>query len=216
MKACAFIAALAACAGSSLAFVTPLQSSALSFSSPSSSLSAAAAAVSPPAASRQGVSGITMKRKGKPNSDIAQRGSFNQMQQQDMQYQEQKRAMESGMPAFQIYVRTKLNNMWYPCGLMMGDDKAKATVDAMMGGLLSGVSKYSLEKGISTSVLAKKKDLIRQVAQAYPQLASKELTFGFKVIYKDLEEKLGKQEVTEIEKDMTLGPMDAFKKKMGW
>ena len=31
---------------------------------------------------------------------------------QDMQYQEQKRAMESGMPAFQIYVRTKLNNMW--------------------------------------------------------------------------------------------------------
>lgn len=30
------------------------------------------------------------------------------------------------------------------------------------------------------------------------------------------EEKLGKQEVTEIEKDMTLGPMDAFKKKMGW
>lgn len=47
---------------------------------------------------------------------------------------------------------------------MMGDDKAKATVDAMMGGLLSGVSKYSLEKGISTSVLAKKKDLIRQVS----------------------------------------------------
>ena len=31
---------------------------------------------------------------------------------QDMQYQEQKRAMETGMPAFQIYVRTKLNNMW--------------------------------------------------------------------------------------------------------
>lgn len=30
------------------------------------------------------------------------------------------------------------------------------------------------------------------------------------------EEKMGKQEVTEIEKDMTLGPMDAFKKKMGW
>lgn len=55
----------------------------------------------------------------------------------------------------------------YPCGLMMGDDKAKATVDAMMGGLLSGVSKYSLEKGISTSVFAKKKDLIRQVSPPY-------------------------------------------------
>lgn len=45
----------------------------------------------------------------------------------------------------------------------MGDDKAKATVDAMMGGLLSGVSKYSLEKGIASSVIAKKKDLRRQV-----------------------------------------------------
>lgn len=33
-------------------------------------------------AARQGVSGISMKRKGKPNTNIAQRGSFNQMQQQ--------------------------------------------------------------------------------------------------------------------------------------
>lgn len=49
----------------------------------------------------------------------------------------------------------------------MGDDKAKATVDAMMGGLLAGLSKYSLEKGIATSVLAKKKDLIRQVRVRY-------------------------------------------------
>lgn len=47
----------------------------------------------------------------------------------------------------------------------MGDDKAKATVDAMMGGLLAGVSKYSLQKGIASSVLAKKKDLIGQVLQ---------------------------------------------------
>lgn len=30
------------------------------------------------------------------------------------------------------------------------------------------------------------------------------------------EEKMGKQKVTEIEKDMTLGPLDAMKKKMGW
>lgn len=47
--------------------------------------------------------------------------------------------------------------------MMMGDDKAKATVDAMMGGILSGVSKYSLEKSIASSVIEKKKDLIRQV-----------------------------------------------------
>ena len=31
---------------------------------------------------------------------------------QDMQYQEQRKAMQSGMPSFQIYVRTKVNNMW--------------------------------------------------------------------------------------------------------
>lgn len=46
---------------------------------------------------------------------------------------------------------------------MMGDEKSKATVDAMMGGLLSTVSKYALEKGIASSVLAEKKNLIRQV-----------------------------------------------------
>lgn len=46
---------------------------------------------------------------------------------------------------------------------MQGDDKAKATVDAMMSGLLKDVSKYSLEKGVATSVLSNRKDLIRQV-----------------------------------------------------
>ncbi|CAM9859316.1 unnamed protein product [Pylaiella littoralis] len=217
MKACAFVAAFVACVAPSSAFVVPLQSS-LTFSSPRSSLAAAAAATAattaPPA--RRGVSGISMKRKGKPNSDISQRGSFNQMQQQDMQYQEQRKAIKSGMPSFQIYARTKVNNMWYPCGLMQGDDKAKATVDAMMSGLLKDVSKYSLEKGIASSVLSNRKDLVRQVNQAYPQIAGKELTFGFKVIYADLEAKLGKQEITEITKDMTMGPLDAFKKKMGF
>ena len=34
--------------------------------------------------------------------------------------------------------------------------------------------------------------------------------------WRSQEEKLGKQEVTEINKDMTLGPMDTIKKKMGW
>lgn len=47
MKACAFIAALVACATKSLAFVAPLQSSTLTFSSPRSSLAAAATATSP-------------------------------------------------------------------------------------------------------------------------------------------------------------------------
>lgn len=46
---------------------------------------------------------------------------------------------------------------------MQGDDKAKATVDAMMSGLLKDVSKYSLEKGVASSVLSNRKDLIRQV-----------------------------------------------------
>lgn len=44
MKACAFVAALVACVAPSSAFVAPLQSSALTFSSPRSSLAAAAAA----------------------------------------------------------------------------------------------------------------------------------------------------------------------------
>ncbi|CAN0012607.1 unnamed protein product [Scytosiphon promiscuus] len=217
MKACAFVAALVACATSSSAFVAPLQSSSLTFSSPRAIACVCSLGRSPRTAAPQGVSGLSMKRKGKPNSDIAQRGSFNQMQQQqEMQYQQQRKAMESGLPSFQIYVRTKVNNMWYPCGLLQGDEKAKATVDAMMSGLLKDVSKYSLEKGVATSVLTNRKDLVRQVSSAYPQIAGKELTFGFKIIYADLEAKMGKQEVTEINKDMTMGPLDAFKKKLGF
>lgn len=56
--------------------------------------------------------------------------------------------------------------------MLKGDDKAKATVDAMMGGFLSGVSKYSLEKGVASSVLQNKKSLIQQVRrkQSAPSL----------------------------------------------
>ncbi|CAM9567050.1 unnamed protein product [Ascophyllum nodosum] len=216
MKAHAFFIILAAFLACAWSFVVyPQGSSALTLSSPRSRLSDAATAAASPRA-RRGVSGISMKRKGKQNSNIQQRGSYNQMLQQELQYKEQQKAMDTGMPAFQLYARTKVNNMWYPCGTMMGDNNAKATVDGMMGGFLSGVSKYSLEKSIASSVLAKKTDLIRQVEQAYPQLVKKPLVFGYKVIYKGLEEKLGKQEVTEINKDMTLGPMDTIKKKMGW
>lgn len=73
------------------------------------------------------------------------------------------------MPAFAIARRFPLCEnrtpppARYPCGLMQGDDKAKATVDAMMSGLLKDVSKYSLEKGVATSVLTNRKDLVRQV-----------------------------------------------------
>lgn len=49
--------------------------------------------------------------------------------------------------------------------MLKGDDKSKATVDAMIGGFLSGVSKYTLEKGIAASVLQNKKNLIIQVSR---------------------------------------------------
>ncbi|CAM9720634.1 unnamed protein product [Choristocarpus tenellus] len=99
---------------------------------------------------------------------------------------------------------------------MMGDEKSKATVDALMGGFLSGVSKYSLERGVATSVLNGKADLVRQVVQAYPQLKNENLTFGYKIEYKGLEEKMGKQQIKDITSDMTMGPLDKMKNMIGF
>lgn len=76
-----------------------------------------------------------------------------------------KRKKKNTAPALAALTAVVGDGARYPCGLMQGDDKAKATVDAMMSGLLKDVSKYSLEKGVASSVLANRRDLVRQVGE---------------------------------------------------
>lgn len=158
-----------------------------------------------------------MKRKGKPNVPIGSRGGYNNARMAEEAMRKQ-RDEKPGMPVFEIYCRTRRIPMWYPCGSLAGDERSKATVDAIANGFLSDVYKSALEKGIADSVLGPQKQQLRQtVIRMYPNLSKlqNELEYGFKIRYPPLEAKQGEQKVIVLEEDMKLGLFDKFKKKIG-
>ncbi|CAM9782630.1 unnamed protein product [Chrysoparadoxa australica] len=162
--------------------------------------------------SGSGSRSLTMKRKGKPNVPIQNRGGYNNMQKMQQAMDSQRQGQE-GKPVFEIFCRTEKANIWYPCGSLAGDDRSKATVEAYMSGFMRGVHKSTLEKGVASSVLQNERSLKEQIGRGYPQLRKsvRELQFGFKIKYPGLEEKVGKQEITVITQDMATGIFDKAK-----
>mmetsp|Transcript_6078 Transcript_6078/g.17268 ORF Transcript_6078/g.17268 Transcript_6078/m.17268 type:complete len:184 (+) Transcript_6078:147-698(+) len=124
-------------------------------------------------------------KKGKPNVPPQMRGQYAR-QQEMAQMQQQMRAAsvpgDDGLPVFNLYVRSKSQKIWYPCGSFKGDDRSAALAKSYSeGGMLSGISKKQLDGGISGSLysdLAKLKDT---VMRAYPQLRKKEGRDGIRL-----------------------------------
>jgi len=107
-----------------------------------------------------------------------------------------------GLPVFNLYVRTPVANMWYPCGSFKGDDKSKALCKNYVDdGLLSGISKSQLDKGVAGSLFRDKKKLTDQIANQYPQLRKNKdkLQFGYKLSYEGLSKEQLEINVVEAE-----------------
>eukprot|EP00612_Vaucheria_litorea_P002154 CAMPEP_0171455708 /NCGR_PEP_ID=MMETSP0945-20130129/2496_1 /TAXON_ID=109269 /ORGANISM="Vaucheria litorea, Strain CCMP2940" /LENGTH=160 /DNA_ID=CAMNT_0011981005 /DNA_START=210 /DNA_END=692 /DNA_ORIENTATION=+ len=159
-----------------------------------------------------------MKKKGKPNIPISARGGYQNKLRQEEAFRAQQNSINPNLPLFEIFCRTKANDIWYPCGSLGGDDRSKATVDAIINGFLSDFYRSTLEKGIAESVLGlQKKQFSKSIAKAYPQLAKsmKDVEYGFKVKYEPLEEKLGPQKITLLTEEMRLNAIDKAKKFFG-
>ncbi|KAG5189116.1 hypothetical protein JKP88DRAFT_23454 [Tribonema minus] len=170
-------------------------------------------------APRGGARGLTMKRKGKPNVPINARGGYNNMMKAEEAMRAQRASTPANLPVFEIFCRTKRANMWYPCGALGGDERSKATVDALSNGFLSDLYRNALEKGVAESVLGPQKSQLKgSITRMYPQLAKEasNLEFGFKVKYAPLEEKLGPQKITLLTEEMKLGAFDKLKKNFGF
>ncbi|CAM9788462.1 unnamed protein product, partial [Phaeothamnion confervicola] len=126
---------------------------------------------------------MEMKRKGKPNVPINARGGYNNMRKMQEAMMQQKNAGNDGNPIFDIFVRTKRANLWYPAASLAGDKNAKATVDAWLTGFVSGLYEDSLKRGIATSVNGNRQNLLDGVFRTYPELRKEKegLEFGFKI-----------------------------------
>jgi len=171
-----------------------------------------------PTARRQTSARLTIEAKKGRKAPITQRG--NQVQQEKMASQyAQMKPDAGGFPLFNLFVRTELNNFWYPCGTIKGDDRAKQLCDGWVANSLGmgGMVKSNIDKSVAGSIFASEentKKLIGQIVRNYPSLkdVKDELTFGYQIEYAALTEK---QKITELTPDMKDGPLDGLRKMFG-
>ena len=182
------------------------------FSTSSSFVSSSSSASIP---AIQNGSNMEMK-KGKANVPPNMRGQFKKQQEMVAMQRQMVDAQKpggDGMPVFNLFVRTKRQNVWYPCGSFKGDDRSAALAKSYVeGGLLSGISKKQLDGGISGTLYQDLAKLKETVCRAYPQLrkASGDFEFGYKLAFNGLSEEQAK-EVVIVEPKENKGVLDGVR-----
>merc|ERR1719506_2610818 len=141
------------------------------------------------------------------------------MVEQQRQYAEYQKAREgSDLPSFDLYVKGPNSPTWYPAGALGGDSRSKDLVESYMGGLLSGVAKGGIDRGVASSLFPDKDKFVARCLETYPQLKKQkaDLRFGYRLSSPGLLEKRPEaKEITELTQDMQDTPFDKFKKGLG-
>lgn len=162
---------------------------------------------------------LTMK-KGKDNVPPQMRGQYERQKQMAAQREQMMAASQpsdDGLPVFNLFVRTKKANMWYPCGSFKGDDRSGALAKSYAdGGLLAGISKKQIDSGIAGSLYRDQDKLGESIVRAYPQLRKSrdEFEFGYKLAFEGLPEEKAK-EIKVIEPKESKGLLDNIKNIVG-
>lgn len=142
-------------------------------------------------------------KKGKPNVPPQMRGQYKRAQEMQSMREQMTEAQApgaDGFPVFNLYVRTKVANMWYPCGSFKGDDRSAALASNYRDqGLLAGMSKKQLDGGVAGSLYRDLDKMKDSVCRGYPQLRKSrdDLEFGYKLAYDGLGEEQAKIQVVE-------------------
>lgn len=155
-------------------------------------------------------------KKGKANVPPQMRGQYKKQQEMAemrRQIMEASQPGTDGLPVFNLFVRTKRQNIWYPCGSFKGDERSAALAKSYSeGGMLSGISKKQLDAGIAGSLYRDVDKLKETVCRAYPQLrkVKEELEFGYKLAFVGLPEDKAK-EIIPVEPKEQKGVLDSIR-----
>mmetsp|Transcript_29089 Transcript_29089/g.42769 ORF Transcript_29089/g.42769 Transcript_29089/m.42769 type:complete len:214 (+) Transcript_29089:87-728(+) len=161
---------------------------------------------------------IEMK-KGKPNVSPNMRSQYARAQEMESYRQsmmDSQRMGADGLPVFNLYVRTSLKNMWYPCGSFKGDEKSAALCQNYAdNGLLSSISKNQLDSGVGGSLYRDLARLEETIVRGYPQLRKEKgnLEFGYKLSFGGLSKEQEKIQVVEVKEQK--GFFDGLKNVFG-
>lgn len=163
----------------------------------------------------QNGSSMEMK-KGKANVPPQMRGNYKRQREMNDMQQQMKAASQpgaDGFPVFNLFVRTKTQKIWYPCGSFKGDERSAALAKSYSeDGFLAGISKKQLDGGIAGSLYSDLAKLKETVMRAYPQLRKSRdnLEFGYKLQYQGLPEEKSK-EIVPVEPKEQKGPFDGLR-----
>jgi hypothetical protein len=155
-------------------------------------------------------------KKSKPNLPPQMRGQYKQQKEmalQRKQMDEASKVGDDGLPVFNLFVRTKKANMWYPCGSFKGDDRSAALAKGFANnGIFAGISKKQLDSGISGSLFRDMTRLNETCCRAYPQLRKSRdgFEFGYKLSYGGLT-KEQEDEICPVEPKEQKGVLDGIK-----
>lgn len=165
-------------------------------------------------------SGNTLEmKKGKANVNPQMRSQYKRAQEMESYRQQMADSQvmgADGLPVFNLFVRTPLKNMWYPCGSFKGDEKSAALCQNYADdGLLSGISKSQLDSGVGGSLFRDMNRLEETIVRGYPQLRKDKgnLEWGYKLSYKGLTKEQEKVHVVEIKEQK--GFFDGIKSAFG-
>uniref|UniRef100_A0A7S3DVU2 Uncharacterized protein n=1 Tax=Entomoneis paludosa TaxID=265537 RepID=A0A7S3DVU2_9STRA len=162
-----------------------------------------------------GAASIEMK-KGKANVPPQMRGQYakqKEMQAMRDQVVASRTPTEDGLPVFNLFVRTKRANVWYPCGSFKGDERSAALAKSYSeGGFLSGISKKQLDGGIAGSLWQDQAKLKESIVRGFPQLkkSKDEFEFGYKLGYQGLSEEKSDEMFIVVPKEQS-GPLDGLR-----
>lgn len=154
-------------------------------------------------------------KKGKSNVPANMRTQYKRQQEMGKMRDEMEAAQKpgaDGFPIFNLFVRTKRANMWYPCGSFKGDERSNALASSYRDdGLLAGVSKKQLDGGVSGSLFTDLEKLKETICRAYPQLrkSRNELEFGYKLAFEGLSKE--QEVINVITPEEKKGPLDSLK-----
>ncbi|KAL9179046.1 hypothetical protein ACHAXT_000088 [Thalassiosira profunda] len=158
-------------------------------------------------------------KKGKANVPPQMRQQYKRAQEMEnyrKQMMESQMAGPDGLPVFNLFVRTPLKNMWYPCGSFKGDEKSAALCQSYADdGMLSGISKNQLDAGVGGSLYRDQARLVETIVRGYPQLRKDRdnLEYGYKLSYDGLSKEQEKITVVEVKEQK--GFLDGIKGAFG-
>eukprot|EP00581_Thalassiosira_minuscula_P012424 CAMPEP_0183725582 /NCGR_PEP_ID=MMETSP0737-20130205/20819_1 /TAXON_ID=385413 /ORGANISM="Thalassiosira miniscula, Strain CCMP1093" /LENGTH=216 /DNA_ID=CAMNT_0025956615 /DNA_START=95 /DNA_END=745 /DNA_ORIENTATION=+ len=158
-------------------------------------------------------------KKGKANVSPQMRQQYKRAQEMEnyrQQMMESQMVGPDGLPVFNLFVRTPLKNMWYPCGSFKGDEKSAALCENYAtDGFLSSISKNQLDAGVGGSLYRDIARLEETIIRGYPQLRKDKgtLEYGYKLSYPGLSKEQEKISVVEIKEQK--GWLDGIKGAFG-